>query len=572
MAPGKRVLLGILTVTAVLRAVHVIDHLGSGLNEPESVMEESDMRAFAVWAARIADGDLLSADTYHPYPAWMADVAPMEAFEEWWGGREVFHQTPLYAYLLALSYFLAGGKLLLLALQVAASTLAVYLIYRLGSAIADETAGLCAAALAAVYAPSIVFDTMLLRASLTASMTVLSIWLLVRVRDTGRAGIALGTGLALAAGFLMRPGGLALLAGPLVLLLDPRARSAWRRWLPPLVAGAVIGFAPFVARNVAVGGPALSFSNRGPEAMLQGNHRGADPAVMMLPTSSEYRRLMEAGRGSVPRTLLATIGTWPEEGRLRWWTWHEARKLLAVFRNHEYANNVNYYFYRRATPLLAFLPTFGWICGLGLVGTVLIARRGRDRSAGLLLALAAGGLVGIMLLSLAAGRYRLPLAVLTTIPAGITLAALGGWVAARRWKPALACLAAAGILSACSYLIVPTRVVFEANDEPRFIRGADARLYEDLAALRAFEFTEETRLLAARGEADAAGVLLTGYLAEVRRTISAAPPVDDRTLRRRVLNLTYAQLQWARGRFAAEGLDEFARAVDADMEWIRTTQ
>jgi 4-amino-4-deoxy-L-arabinose transferase-like glycosyltransferase len=572
LALGKQVLIGILVLTATLRTVHLVAHLSSGLNEPESVMTESDMYAFTEWATRIRGGDLLSADTYHPYPDWMAAVAPLESFERWWGGREVFHQTPLYAYLLALSYLLSGGKVLLLLLQVAASTLGVYLIYRIGGRIGGERAGLLAASLAAVYAPSIVFDAVLLRASLTASLTVTSIWLLTRVRDTGLARVALGTGVVLAAGFLLRPGGLALMASPLVLLLDSKARPEWRRWLPALAVGVAIGLAPVVVRNVAVGAPALSFSNRGVEAMIQGNHRGADPAVMMLPSSADYRRIMEESDGSVPRALLGSVRTWPEDGRLGWWAWHEGRKLLAMFRDHEYANNVNFYFYRRATPLLELLPTFGWICGLGVLGVVLIAIRGRDRTVALLLTLAAGGLIGIMLISLATGRYRLPLATLMTIPAGFTLAELWGWTAERRRGPALACAAAVVVLSACSFGFVPTRVVFDQSLQPRYIRGADARLYERLAALRPFEFTEETLMRSTRGDTASAGEVLSGYLAEVHRTLRDAPPPEDLSLRRRVVNQTHGQLTWARDQFAVAGLGNFARSVDLELEWIRATQ
>lgn len=544
--------------------------MASPLSEPESVMTESDMRAFAVWAARIADGDVLSADTYHPYPGWMADVAPLEAFERWWGGSEVFHQTPLYAYLLALSYWIGGGKLLLLLLQLSCSTLAVYLVFRLASRVADETAGLVAAALAAVYAPSVVFDTMLLRASLTASLTVASIWLLVRVRDTGRPATALGSGLVLGAGFLMRPVGLALLLGPAVLLTDPAARATWRRWVPWLTMGVVIAFTPFAARNVVVGAPALEFSNRGVEAMIQGNHRGADPAIMMLPSSADYRALMEEADGSVPKALLASIRTWPQDGRAAWWAWHEARKLLAIFRDHEYANNINFYFYRRTTPGLTLLPTFGWIVGLGLVGTVLLVVRGRDRTAGLLLGLAAGGLVGIMLLALATGRYRLPLAMLATIPAGVTVSALREWLTEKRWTPALVCAVAAVTLSACSYRLVPTRAVFDANEQPLFIRGSDARLYEALSALRASEYAEEARLLGTGGEIDAARVRWERYLAEVRETVTEAAPTEDPEARRIVLSSIARQLLWARNGFAGIGLDDFARAADSELEWLRT--
>jgi 4-amino-4-deoxy-L-arabinose transferase-like glycosyltransferase len=410
---------------------------------------------------------------------------------------------------------------------------------------------------------------MLLRASLTASLTVASIWLLMRLRDTGGARLAIGTGIVLAAGYLMRPVGLAMLAGPLVLLLDTGARRSWRTWVLPLMVGIVIGFSPFVARNAIVGGPLLTFSNRGVEAMIQGNHSAADPGFLTLPSSSVYRELMEGGSGSVPRALVATIGTWPEDGRVGWWLWHEARKLLAILRNYEYANNVNFYFFRRTTPVLALLPTFGVVCSLGLVGAGLLVRRGRDRTGALLLALAAGGLVGIMLLALAAGRYRLPLAMIGTVPAGVTLSALWEWLAERRWRQALLCGSAVALVALVSYRVVPTRVLFDAAEQPHFIRGADATLYERMAALRVREFAEEARLLRERGDANEARALLVGYLDEMRRTIAATPPPQDLNLRRTILNQTYTQLLWSRDLFAGRGFDDFAGAVSDELEWIR---
>lgn len=528
------------------------------------------MSAFAIWAHRIADGDLLSRDTYHPYPDWMSDVAPLDTFEAWWGGPHVFHQTPLYPYLLALSYWATGGKLALLLLQVLGSTLSVYLVYRLGSRVAGEAAGLFGAGLAAIYAPSVFLDTMLLRASLTSTLTLASIWLLLRVRDTGTPGWALPTGMVLAAGYLMRPVGLAMLAGPLVLWLDREARGTWRRWVPALLSGLLLVLLPFVARNVVVGAPPLAFSTRGPETVIHGNHVGADPAFLTLPGAGEYRALMEEADGSVLGALGASIRTWPREGRVRWWLWHEARKLLAIFRDYEYGNNVNFYFFRRATPGLSWLPTFGLVAGLGIVGTGLLVRRGRDRTAGLLMSLAALGLIGTMMLAFAGGRYRLPLAMLLMVPAGATLSAVAGWVRSRRWAAALGCAAAVAVLTAASHWSVPTRVLFDPGGAPHFIRGADARLYERLAALRVREFAEEARLRAGRGEPDEAEAILTEYLSEVRDAIARTPAPEDRNLRRTIINQTYVQLQWARDLFAEQGLAGLAADVDAELEWIRT--
>jgi len=556
-------------MAAIIRVLHLVDHLGSSLSAPEQV-ESFDMHGFATWARQIAGGDLVGADSHHPFPEWMAEIAPLETFERWWGGREVFHQEPLYAYLLAVSYALSGGKLLMLLAQVAGSVLAVVLVYRIGSRVASKDAGLFAAGLFAVYAPSVVYDTLLLRESLTVSLTVAAIWLLLRVRDTGRRGVAIGAGAALAASYFMRPTGLALLlVGPLLISLDRSARRSWRRWVPGLLTGVLIVAAPFVVRNLIVHVPPLSFSNRGPETVIHGNHAGADPGLLVLPAPDEYRRLMEEGHGSVGRALVASVRSWPEDGRLRWWAWHVARKMVATFQDHEYADNANFSFYRRATPALAFLPTFGWICGLMGVGTVLLARRRVDPTAAALIAVPAVASILLILLTFAGGRYRLPLAVLGTIPAGVALSAMVGWLSQRRWLPLAGAALMASALSAASFLTGPPRIVFDQFERPHFIRGADARLYEDLAAWRVLEFMHAARQANDRGDPATATDEVRGYLTGLRRIVTEAPAPDEQYIRRIVINFTYVQLLGARETFVEIGRPDLADAVDVELAWIR---
>jgi hypothetical protein len=327
--------------------------------------------------------------------------------------------------------------------------------------------------------------------------------------------------------------------------------------------------APVVARNAVVGAPLLSFSTRGPETVAHGNHRGADPGFMSLPTSSDYREIMEDGHGSVRGALLASIETWPEPGRLRWWLGLEARKLHAAFRDYEYADNVNFYFFRRETPGLALLPTFGMIVGLALVGVGLLTTRRRDQTAALLIALVASAFLGSMLLTFAAGRYRLPLAVLAAIPAGVTLGALVDWTRGRQWRQVALCVAGAALLSAASYGTVPGRVLFDPEGGAHHMGGADSRLLEKLAALRAPEFVEEVRKRSASGDVASARELLAGYLGEIRRTIETAPEPESRNVRRTVINPTYIQLEWARDELEQEGQGEMAQAVSRELDWIR---
>ena len=117
---GKIVLALILVGTLGLRCLHLYDRLQSPLAHPEELtsMSSTDIAAFATWAKQIAAGDVLCRDTYHPYMDWMTQIAPLTTFERWWGGKEIYHQSPLYPYLLAVSYWLSGSSVPLLLLQV----------------------------------------------------------------------------------------------------------------------------------------------------------------------------------------------------------------------------------------------------------------------------------------------------------------------------------------------------------------------------------------------------------------------------------------------------------------------
>ncbi|MHC4812387.1 MAG: glycosyltransferase family 39 protein [Planctomycetota bacterium] len=520
---GKIVLVAIVVIvvtTLLLRSWHLYNHLASPLAHPEEVMPSTDIAAFATWAQKIADGDVLCEEHYHPYMDWMGPIAPLQTFERWWGGKEIYHQTPLYPYLLASSYWLTGSSVMLLVLQVLLSTLSVYLVFRIGTQLLDERAGLFAAGLAALFAPSIVMDTLLLRSSLNSSLTLISVWLLLLLRDRPGWGLGLCTGALLAASFLLRPTGLLLMVlGPAVLLLSEEPRRRWLAWVPTLVVGIVVCMAPFVARNVIVGAPALTFSTRGPETVLHSNHRGADPGFMATPADEDYGPLMEKGHESVLDALATAIGTWPEKRRLGWWLWHELRKVQAALRDFEYSNNINFYYYRRATPLLPYLLTFGWFVGAALVGLVLLEFRGRDRLAVLIPLAAVLTILAGLLLGFASGRYRMPLAMLLTIPAGALLSVLVAWAGEKRFGPLVVAVAAAAGLSFLSFTWAPTRVSFTPGRPPDYVSGRDAYVVEANARLRPQEFVTAARVLHERGQTAAAEQLLDGYLAELGRAV-----------------------------------------------------
>ena len=504
----------ILFCTLTLRSCYLVVHETHPIGVTADMAKSSDMHAFVVWAKQIAAGDWLCSDTYHPYMDWMKPIAPLEQFETWWGGKLVYHQNPLYAYVLAVSYFVFDSRTPVLLLQVLMSVLGVFLVYDIGRRLLDARAGLIAAGLAAVYAPSIVFDAVTLRASFNTSLTLLSVWLLMRLREQPARSLALGAGVCLAASYMLRPTGLALMVvGPLLLLLHGDLRNTWRAWLPMIGLGVALGMAPFVGRNLIVGAPVLTFSTRGPETVIQSHSRGMDPGFMMVQPAPKYRELMENGHGSITRAIGAAIDSWPEENAFGWWLWHQWQKVICVFRDYEYQNNVNYYYLAELTPILGVLPTFGWIVGLGLVGLVLLGVYGRDRKTALIPLAAVGALFLGSILGFALGRYRLPLAVMLTIPAGATLSLCYGWVLAggRQLGAAAGSLVAAVAISVVSYTVVPTVSVFFPNGIV-FIGGTIRHTKEQSSKLRPQEYMLVADELARQGDKPGAAKVVEDFL------------------------------------------------------------
>ncbi len=513
----------------MLRFWHLFSQLSGILPYPEQVAENSDLEAFSQWASQIAAGDWLCQNCFHPYMDWMRGYASMEQFEQWWGGKEIYHQNPLYPYLLAISYLMTGGSSVpLLVFQVLFSVVSVVLVYDLGRRFVDERAGLFAAGLLAVFPPSIVFDSLLLRASLNSSLTLLSIWLLLRIKDQPGWRVALSAGVCVAASFMLRPTGLLLLiAGPALLLSFGELRARWRQWIPALLVGVVLVLSPFVVRNLIVGAPAVAFSTRGPETVIHSHTKSADPGFMSLPTPEAFRQYMDEGSASMTAAIATAIDSWPESS-LGWWLWHEWQKAICVFRDYEYSNNVNFYFFRRATPLLRFLPTFGWFVGLGFVGLILVACCGRQRRlAGIVLVAMVALFVG-SILGFALGRYRLPLAVLMTIPAGAAMSLMTRWLRSgngRSIGTGFAALAVATGVSVLSFTLFPQRVEFGGDGRAHLQSSSLRSYYERSERLRPQEFVEGA-LYAFRKQSDKSKALqiLDAYVREYQEFYNAVAP------------------------------------------------
>src|SRR5262249_15594740 len=67
-----------------------------------------DCNTFDIWARRIAAGDVLSREMYHPWHWWAKEIAPLETWNRWYGA-ETFHQASADPYFAALGYVVFGA-------------------------------------------------------------------------------------------------------------------------------------------------------------------------------------------------------------------------------------------------------------------------------------------------------------------------------------------------------------------------------------------------------------------------------------------------------------------------------
>src|SRR5688572_13892948 len=65
------------------------------------VFRNSDMFTTRVWARSILEQGWMNPDPHHPQTTWMQKVGTPAQWEAWWGGRQIFQQSPLYTYVVA---------------------------------------------------------------------------------------------------------------------------------------------------------------------------------------------------------------------------------------------------------------------------------------------------------------------------------------------------------------------------------------------------------------------------------------------------------------------------------------
>ena len=99
---------------------------------------QTDMFAFWQWAQAIVAGDWLGRETYHPDFVWMKEIAPIETWHRWWGGKEIYHQAPLYPHFLAVILALKNSPVFAVAIQLLIGALQPLVMFSLARRLFDN--------------------------------------------------------------------------------------------------------------------------------------------------------------------------------------------------------------------------------------------------------------------------------------------------------------------------------------------------------------------------------------------------------------------------------------------------
>jgi len=422
------------TLITLLYSIHLIYCQNSTLQHLDVVFTNSDMHTNLLWAKGIREQGWLNAVPYHPYTTWMQPVASYRQWVAWWGGEQIFQQSPLYAYLLALFFHRYLWMRILQALMSIATCVFIGL---LAARVSGRSAGWIAFGLAALYAPFFVYSWPFLRDGLGWFISAALLWVLSELTQavwpSARARMfAWPAGVLLGLGYLGRETFLLLIPVTLAVL----ACFAWKRaeWgvVPRVVIALLLTISPLIARNWLVGAPLLSTSNRFAETFIQGHARTAHPYKATIPV--ETGPILHETNGRAWPVMRASIasnahGVWG-------WMKLQLLKLLSLFDPYESPDNLSCYFVAHVSPVVRFGLRYWMLLPLALAGLCLSISRCDRTHVWIWLFLPS--LLCSVLFGIPLSRYRQSMMVVFIPLAAYSLVIFSGWIRRRDFRAASA--------------------------------------------------------------------------------------------------------------------------------------
>lgn len=453
----------VLLVAEVIRAVYLLQYRA---HVPYFDTPILDSAYYDAWAMRVAQGQ-----GYGPMPFYMA---------------------PLYPYVLAVVYAVAGHSLsLIYILQSILGLANLLLVYVLASRAFGRRSGLIAMVLMTAYAPMVYLETKLLTETLAITLNLASLLFLMRalrrptITGFGLAGITFGLSA------LCRPSALlmAILIGAWLLILVLRSKSGMRLGhVLALGVGIMLAILPVTARNYVVGGDFALITTNGGLVFAQANNPGANGVSAAVSGFTGSILTQQEEEMTLAAKVLGHTVT-PSESSSYWlgrgldfirsepvkFARLIGLKLVWSLHNREADCSYNVYLEATLVPILRFLAVpFFLLAGLSLFGLI-VARRDADSHQLSILVLYAVSVFLSLLIFSVSSRYRVP-----AIPIMCALAGYGLSQIAKRTVLAIGMIAVFAGISLLPFPQPPITTAALANLGTNYISNSKTDVGIDL--------------------------------------------------------------------------------------------
>ncbi len=371
------------------------------------------------YMVEVHDHPLMTTTTGDPK---VYDSRALEIARGQWLGDEVFfHSSPVYPYILGVTYKLFGHSYA--AVWIIQSLFGIgscLLIFSIALRLFGKREGLVAGVIAALYVPFVFFDFEILMITYVLFFTLLAMRLLIAYRDNPTAWLALASGAAVGVSALGKPNVLLFVPAALfwmwwVFRGTERAKRAWQG-VVLLVAGTAVVVLPMTISNYVIAGDFVLTSSNGGINFWIGNNEQAD-GTFLVP--ADMRADLYGGSKLAAEQALGHVLS-PSEVSSYWFgrglefvRAHPGqdlklmgRKLLLFWNAYEIPNHYDLNYFRTVSKTLRFNPfIFGWVIPFGFLGIYASRKSWRKY---LLLYLFAGTYLVSLLPFFVTSRYRLP--------------------------------------------------------------------------------------------------------------------------------------------------------------------
>ncbi len=383
------------------------------------------------YMAEVADHPLMTTTTGDPK---VYDLRALEiASGKWLADDVFFHSSPVYPYILGITYRLFGHSYA--AVRVIQSLFGIgscLLIFSLARRLFGEREAIIAGVISALYVPFVFFDSEILMITYVIFFTLLSLRLLLSWADAPRAWLALASGGALGVSALGKPNLLLFVPAAVVWLLlalrwgggagrtsvgaaGGASRTSWKA-AALFVAGTVVVIAPMTVSNYVISGEFVLTSSNGGINFWIGNNEQADgtflvPADMRADLYGGSKLAAEEAEGR--RLGPAEVSAYWFRRGFEFIRRHPAqelkllgRKFLLFWNAYEIPNHYDLNYFRTVSKTLRWDPfVFAWVVPVGVLGVYVSLKEWKKH---LLLHLFTGAYLLSLMPFFITSRYRLP--------------------------------------------------------------------------------------------------------------------------------------------------------------------